>query len=296
MKVGIDSYCYHRYFGEIYPDQTRSRRALDVSGLRAPGRRAGGGRRVARVLFLREPRAGLPGARSRRRWTRRDWSACWPGDIPTAWRPAATRQAWREMNALIPKAQFMGADIMRIVASSLMFRNEPHGPQIDADRADAQESVKIAADNGVVLALENHIDYTSAEIQEILERVGSRCAEGQLRHRQHAADDGGSGGRRAAAGTVHRGHAHQGRGCLPPRAARGVVLLLVGARGHRADRHAGRGAGAEGKRIHGRAGRRVGPSQGQPGRRPAGRREYRLSEGPAGANWKVDTSAKGDRP
>src|ERR1700736_3491323 len=22
MKVGIDSYCYHRFFGEIYPDQT----------------------------------------------------------------------------------------------------------------------------------------------------------------------------------------------------------------------------------------------------------------------------------
>jgi 3-oxoisoapionate decarboxylase len=22
MKTGIDSYCYHRYFGEIYPDQT----------------------------------------------------------------------------------------------------------------------------------------------------------------------------------------------------------------------------------------------------------------------------------
>ena len=21
MKVGIDSYCYHRYFGEIHPDQ-----------------------------------------------------------------------------------------------------------------------------------------------------------------------------------------------------------------------------------------------------------------------------------
>ena len=26
----------------------------------------------------------------------------------------------------------MGAEVMRIVASSLMFRNEPHGPQIDA--------------------------------------------------------------------------------------------------------------------------------------------------------------------
>ena len=21
MKVGIDSYCYHRFFGEVYPDQ-----------------------------------------------------------------------------------------------------------------------------------------------------------------------------------------------------------------------------------------------------------------------------------
>ena len=22
MKVGIDSYCFHRYFGEVYPHQT----------------------------------------------------------------------------------------------------------------------------------------------------------------------------------------------------------------------------------------------------------------------------------
>ena len=80
-----------------------------------------------------------------------------------------------------------------------------------------QESVKIAADHGVVLALENHIDYTSAEILQILERVGSDCAEGQLRHRQHAAHDGGPGGGRPAPGPVHRGHPHQGPGRLPPR-------------------------------------------------------------------------------
>jgi sugar phosphate isomerase/epimerase len=77
------------------------------------------------------------------------------------------------MNALIPQAQFMGADIMRIVASSLMFRHEPHGPQIDAIVKMLQESVKIAEDNQVVLAIENHIDYTSAEILEILQRVDS---------------------------------------------------------------------------------------------------------------------------
>ena len=148
------------------------------------------------------------------------------------------------MNELIPKAQFMGADIMRIVASSLMFRNEPHGPQIDAIVKMLKESVKIAEDRGVVLAIENHIDYTSAEIEEILERVDSDVAESQFRYRQHAPHDGGSGGRRPATGALHRGDAHQRSGCLPPRAPRGVVLLLVRARRNRLDRHARRGAGA----------------------------------------------------
>jgi sugar phosphate isomerase/epimerase len=83
------------------------------------------------------------------------------------------KKAWREMNDLIPKARFMGADIMRIVASSLQFRNEPHGPQIDAIVTLLTESAKIAEYSGVVLAVENHIDYTSAEIEQILERVGS---------------------------------------------------------------------------------------------------------------------------
>jgi len=83
------------------------------------------------------------------------------------------RAAWQEMNSLIPKARLMGADIMRIVASSLQFRHEPHGPQIDAVVRMLKESVRIAADQGVVLAIENHIDYTSAEILEILQRVDS---------------------------------------------------------------------------------------------------------------------------
>jgi sugar phosphate isomerase/epimerase len=62
---------------------------------------------------------------------------------------------------------------MRMVASSLKFRCAPHAPQIKAVVKMLKESVKIARDHGVVLAIENHIDYTSAEICEILERVGS---------------------------------------------------------------------------------------------------------------------------
>ena len=172
MKVGIDSYCYHRYFGEIYPDQTdpgvrwtfqdfvRRASELGVDGVSLescffPSLEPG---------YLGEIKQTLDEKRLER-------VLAW--GHPDGLEAGRNENAWREMNALIPQAQFMGADIMRIVASSLMFRNEPHPPQIEAIVRMLRESVKIAKDHGVVLALENHIDYTSAEIQEILERVDS---------------------------------------------------------------------------------------------------------------------------
>ncbi len=174
MKIGIDSYCYHRYFGEVYPDQqdpgTRwtfldfVNRACELGvdavslescffesldqGCLAEMKAVLDDRGLERVLAWGHP-DGLEAGRN--------------------------RDAWREMNSLIPKARSMGADVMRIVASSLQFRFEPHGPQIEAVVKMLHESVKIAADHGVVLAIENHIDYTSAEILEILQRVGSDC-------------------------------------------------------------------------------------------------------------------------
>lgn len=172
MKVGIDSYCYHRYFGDVYPDQqdpgvrwsfqdfVRRAAELKVDGVSLescffeslePG-------------YLSEIKAVLDEQGLER-------VLAW--GHPDGLEAGRSEKAWREMNALIPRARFMGADIMRIVASSLMFRYEPHGPQIDAVVRMLKESVKIAADNAVILAIENHIDYTSAEIQQILERVDS---------------------------------------------------------------------------------------------------------------------------
>jgi len=172
MRVGIDSYCYHRLFGEVYPDQTPPavrwtthdfiRRAveLDVAGVSLescfleslePG-------------YLGELKAELDAHCLER-------VLAW--GHPDGLEAGRNRDAWQAMNALIPKARCLGADTMRIVASSLMFRHQPHGPQIEAVVGMLRESVRIAADQGVVLALENHIDYTSQEILEILDRVGS---------------------------------------------------------------------------------------------------------------------------
>jgi sugar phosphate isomerase/epimerase len=172
MKVGIDSYCYHRYFGEIYPDQKdpgfrwstldfiRRAAELEVDGvslescfLESLG-----------PAFLGEMKAAIDEKGLER-------VLAW--GHPDGLEGGRNQEAWRQMNALIPKASCLGAQVMRIVASSLMFRFEPHQPQLDAIVRMLKESVRIAADHGVVLAIENHIDYTSAEILQIIERVGS---------------------------------------------------------------------------------------------------------------------------
>ncbi len=81
--------------------------------------------------------------------------------------------AYDEMVAGIPNAKEIGADVMRVVGSSLMFRHEPHGPQVEALAKMFKKAVKVAKDYGVKLAVENHIDFTSDEILQLLEMVDS---------------------------------------------------------------------------------------------------------------------------
>ena len=172
MNVGIDSYCYHRYFGEVYPDQQDPgvrwtfhdfvNRAVEL-GVQSVSLESCFFESTEPV-YLGQLKAVLDEKGLER-------VLAW--GHPDGLEAGRNRDAWREMNSLIPKARLLGADVMRIVASSLQFRYQPHGPQIEAVVKMLNESVQIAADHGVVLAIENHIDYTSAEICEVLERVGS---------------------------------------------------------------------------------------------------------------------------
>lgn len=172
MKVGIDSYCYHRYFGEIYPDQTDPGKRWTFHDFVKRAVELGvDGVSLESCFFESLDAKYLSDMKAVLDQNKLERVLAW--GHPDGLEAGRNEKAWREMNSLIPKARFMGADIMRIVASSLQFRYQPHAPQIEAVVKMLKESVKIARDEGVVLAIENHIDYTSAEIYEILERVGS---------------------------------------------------------------------------------------------------------------------------
>jgi 3-oxoisoapionate decarboxylase len=81
--------------------------------------------------------------------------------------------AYDEMIASVPNAKEIGADVMRVVGSSLMFRHEPHGPQVKALAEMFKKAVVVAKDYDVKMAVENHIDFTSEEILQMLEMVDS---------------------------------------------------------------------------------------------------------------------------
>ena len=173
MKVGIDSYCYHRFFGEVYPDQKPPEKKMTMHDFlkRAKELKVDGvslescffPRKVDQAWY-RDLKAQLDDYKFDRVYA---WGH------PDGLERGQNWTAYEEMVAGIPNAKAIGADVMRVVGSSLMFRHEPHGPQVKALVKMFKKAVKVAKDNGVKLAVENHIDFTSDEILQMLELVDS---------------------------------------------------------------------------------------------------------------------------
>jgi 3-oxoisoapionate decarboxylase len=172
MKVGIDSYCYHRFFGEVYPDQTapeknmtmedflKRAKELDVDGVSLescffPSTDPG---------WFKDLKAQLDDY---------GFDRVYAWGHPDGLERGQNWEAYNEMVTMIPYARSIGADVMRVCGSSLMFRHEPHGPQIEALVGMFKTAVKVAEDYDVKLAVENHIDYNADEILQMVTEVDS---------------------------------------------------------------------------------------------------------------------------
>ena len=120
MKIGVDSYCYHRYFGEVYDSQTDpgTRWTTDDFVRRAIELKVDG---VSLELcffpqfdaaYLANLRATLDDAGIER-------VAAW--GHPDGLEAGGNDAELRDMIRHIDTAVALGADVMRIVASSLMY-------------------------------------------------------------------------------------------------------------------------------------------------------------------------------
>lgn len=173
MLVGIDSYSFHRYFGEIYDVQKDPGTRWDMKDDFVPFAASLDVDEVAlETLFYPafddEYCAALKASLDEKGLRRViGWGH------PDGLHRGQDEEALEDLIRHIPRARAVGAEIMRIVASSMLYVDEPHGPQVTASVAMLKKAVEVAEAEGVTLAIENHIDFTSQEIMDILDGVGS---------------------------------------------------------------------------------------------------------------------------
>ncbi len=172
MKVGVDSYCYHRFFGEVYPDQDAPGKNMTMKDFldEAKGFEVDGVSLESCFFeslddsYMKELKAQLD---------EYGFDRVFAWGHPDGLERGLNETAFEEMKRLIPSAALIGADVMRVTGSSLMFRHENHKEQIERLKNQFKEAVKIAEDCGIKLAVENHIDFTADEILELVEGVDS---------------------------------------------------------------------------------------------------------------------------
>ena len=172
MKVGIDNYCYHRFFGEIYAQQKDPGRRITIEWFVDRAKQLGvDGVSLESCFFPGFEPAYLDGLKAQLDAAGLMRVFAW--GHPDGLEGGKSKTAYKEMVEMIPHARRLGADVMRVVGSSLMFRFENHQEQIKRLTGMFREAVRVAADHGVKLAIENHIDFTSDEIVQLLDQVDS---------------------------------------------------------------------------------------------------------------------------
>jgi sugar phosphate isomerase/epimerase len=172
MKIGIDSYCYHRFFGEVYAQQSAPAKQMSLEQF------------LDRAHELQVDGVSLESCfipsygsdyllEIRDRLDRYGMDRVYAWGHPDGLEGGRSERAFDDMLASLERARNIGAQVMRVVGSSLRFRHEPHEPQIERLSNMFSRAIPEAARYNIRLAVENHIDFNSAEMLKLLTNVGS---------------------------------------------------------------------------------------------------------------------------
>jgi sugar phosphate isomerase/epimerase len=173
MKIGIDSYCYHRYFGEVYPGlQEAPGRSMTVWDFLKRAKRLG----VAGVSL---ESCYFPSFDDDVLSCLRDalddygFERVWAWGHPNGLCSGTNRQAARDLVRHLGHARKIGAKVMRIVGGSR--RTRPASFAVHRRRLGGmlKQLLGPARDHGIVMAMENHIDLTADEMVELMGRLRS---------------------------------------------------------------------------------------------------------------------------
>src|SRR5947209_3739201 len=172
MKIAIDSYCFHRFFGEIYPGlQEKPDRLMTIWDFLKRAHRLGVAGVSLESCFLPSGREFLH--RLRDALDSYGFERVWAWGHPEGLRSGTDRKAARDLIAHLAHARTIGAGVMRIVGGSR--RSRPPSFRLHKRRLAGmlKKLLPAAEDHGVVLALENHIDLTADEMVDLITTLDS---------------------------------------------------------------------------------------------------------------------------
>lgn len=172
MKVGIDSYCFHRFLGDVYPEQRPPGKPYTMDRVIDRARELGCDGISLESCFFPSFDAGYL-ADLRARLDAHAFDRVYAWGHPDGLEAGRNPQAKDDMIRHIHHAKAIGAAVMRVVGSSFSFVRDPHEPQLRILGQWFKEAVRVAAGEGVSLAVENHIDYDADEILRLIEEVDS---------------------------------------------------------------------------------------------------------------------------
>ena len=172
MNIGIDSYCYHRLFGEVYPEQEAPKEVLSFDDFMNRAEKLDiDGVSLESCFIPQFDQAYLEGIKNRLDKAGLDRVYAW--GHPDGLEGGANEAAYDDMIQHIEYAKAIGAKVMRVVGSSAPFTSKfgPKDQQIKKLIKMFTSAADIAAQSNIKLAVENHIDYNSGEILEIIKGV-----------------------------------------------------------------------------------------------------------------------------
>lgn len=173
MKIAIDQYCYHRYFGEIYPGietDPGSRMGFDDFIDRALAHRVEG---VSLESCFQPDLSAANLGHMRSRLDAAGLERVWAWGHPNGLSSGADPGAADDLIRHIGVAATLGAGVMRICCGGRRTRPPSWPAHRDALMPLLCGCLGPARDHGVVLAIENHIDFFADELVELVETIDS---------------------------------------------------------------------------------------------------------------------------
>ena len=172
MKIGIDSYCYHRFFGEVYDQQKKPSRQMTLEDFIRRAHSLGvDGVSLESCFIPSFDAAYLSQVKAMLDQYGLDRVFAW--GHPDGLEGGRNERAFDEMVKSLEYAKAIGATVMRVVGASHALRKEPHGPMLEKLAKMFRAAAKAAEAAGVRLADENHIDFTSDEMLSLIKDVDS---------------------------------------------------------------------------------------------------------------------------